>query len=91
MLRDLASLERVLKNKINLGLDIGASEILSEVSDETRPRNFIYSLGIDFLKNCFSFRKNYPKYFRNAIIKKLNKNNFIKDIFFDLANKGFKF
>ena len=91
MLRDLASLERVLKNKINLGLDIGASEILSEVSDETRPRNFIYSLGIDFLKNCFSFRKNYPKYFRNSIITKLNKNNFIKDIFFDLANKGFKF
>jgi len=59
VLRDLASLERILKNKINLGLDIGSSEILSEVSNETQPRNFIYSLGIDFLKNCFSFQKKY--------------------------------
>jgi len=91
MLRDLASLERILKNKINLGLDIGGSEILSEVSNETQPRNFIYSLGIDFLKNCFSFQKKSLKDFRNKIITTLNKNNFVKDILFNLADKGFKF
>ena len=91
MLRDLASLERILKNKIDLGLDIGSSEILSEVSDETQPRNFIYSLGIDFLKNCFSFQKKSFKDLRNKVITTLNKNNFVKDIFFDLADKGFKF
>jgi len=91
VLRDLASLERILKNKINLGLDIGGSEILSEVSNETQPRNFIYSLGIDFLKNCFSFQKKSLKYFRNKIITTLNKNNFVKDILFNLADKGFKF
>ena len=91
VLRDLASLERILKNKINLGLDIGSSEILSEVSNETQPRNFIYSLGIDFLKNCFSFQKKPFKDFRNKIITRLNKNNFVKDIFFNLADKGFKF
>ena len=91
MQRDLASLERILKNKIDLGLDIGSSEILSEVSDETRPRNFIYSLGIDFLKNCFSFQKKSFKDLRNKVITTLNKNNFVKDIFFDLADKGFKF
>ncbi len=91
VLRDLASLERILKNKINLGLDIGGSEILSEVSNETQPRNFIYSLGIDFLKNCFSFQQKSLKYFRNKIITTLNKNNFVKDILFNLADKGFKF
>ena len=91
VLRDLASLERILKNKINLGLDIGGSEILSEVSNETKPRNFIYSLGIDFLKNCFSFQKKSLKDFRNKIITTLNKNNFVKDILFNLADKGFKF
>ena len=91
VLRDLTSLEKILKNKINLGLDIGSSEVLSEVSNETQPRNFIYSLGIDFLKNCFSFQKKSFKDFRNKIITTLNKNNFIKDVFFNLADKGFKF
>ena len=91
VLRDLTSLERILKNKINLGLDIGSSEILSEVSNETQPRNFIYSLGIDFIKNCFSFQKKSFKDFRNKIITTLNKNNFVKNTFFNLADEGFKF
>ena len=91
VLRDLASLERILKNKISLGLDVGSSEILSEVSNETQPRNFIYSLGVDFFKNFFSFQKKSLKNFRNKIIITLNKNNFIKDTFFNLADKGFKF
>ena len=91
ILRDLASLERILKNKINLGLDIGSSEILSEVSNETQPRNFIYSLGINFLKNCFSLQKKSFKNIRNKTIMTLNKNNFVKDILFNLADRGFKF
>jgi len=91
VLRDLASLERILKNKINLGLDIGSSEILSEVSHETQPRNFIYSMGIHFLKNCFSSKKKSFKDFRDKTITLLNKNNFIKNIFFNLADKGFRF
>ena len=33
-LRDLSSLEKTLSNKINLGLDIGSLDILSEFSDE---------------------------------------------------------
>ena len=65
--------------------------VLSEVSDETQPRNFIYSLGIDFLKNCFSFKNKPFKNFRNKIIIKLNKNNFAKDFFFNIADEGFKF
>ena len=91
VLRDLSSLERILKNKINLGLDIGSPEILFEVSNEIQPRNLIYSLVIDFLKNCFSFQKKSLKDFRNRIIVTLNKNNFIKDMFFNIADKGFKF
>ena len=85
-LRDLASLEKILNKKINLGLDIGSSDILSEFSDETKPRNFAFSLGIDFLKNSLSFKK-----LRNSALKILNKSNFAKDIFFNIADKGFKF
>ena len=85
-LRDLASLEKILNKKINLGLDIGSSDILSEFSDEIKPRNFAFSLGVDFLKNSLSFKK-----LRNNTLKILNKSNFAKDIFFNIADKGFKF
>ena len=85
-LRDLASLKKILSKKINLGLDIGSSDILSEFSNETKPRNFAFSICVDFLKNSFSFKK-----LRNDVLKILNKSNSAKDIFFNIADKGFKF
>lgn len=91
VLRDLESLKKVLKNKINLGLDIGSSDILLEFSNEIKPRNFIYTLGIDFIKNFFSLKEKNLKNFRNKFILKLNNNELVKDFFFNLADKGFKF
>jgi len=91
IIRDLESLRKTLKSKIELGLDIGTSDILSEFSEKIKPENFIYSFGIDFLKNCFSIESKNLKKLRNNIILKLSKNNIVKDIFFNLANKGFKF
>ena len=85
-LRDLASLEKILNKKINLGLDIGTLDILSEFSDEIKPRNFAFSIGVDFLKNSLSFKK-----LRNSALKILNRSNFAKDIFYNIADKGFKF
>ena len=85
-LRDLASLKKILSKKINLGLDIGSLDTLSEFSNETKPRNFAFSICVDFLKNSFSFKK-----LRNDVLKILNKSNFAKDIFFNIADKGFKF
>ena len=90
-LRDLVCLEKILRKKINLGLDIGSSDILSEFSKETKPRNFAFSVSVDLLKNSFSIRNKYFKKIRNNILKTLNRNNFVKDIFFNIADKGFKF
>ena len=86
ILRDLESLENILDKKINLGLDIGSSDILSELSYEIKSRNFAFSIGVDFLKNSLSFKK-----LRNNTLKILNRSNFAKDIFFNIADKGFKF
>ncbi len=85
-LKDLACLEKILTQKINLGLDIGSLDVLSEFSSETKPRNFAFSVGVDLLKNSFSYKK-----LRNGILMILNKSNFAKDIFFEIANKGFRF
>ena len=85
-LRDLKCLEKIIKEKINLGLDIGSSDVLSEFSNKTKPRNFSFSIGSDLLKNAISFKKT-----RNDIFKILNKSNIAKSIVFDVANKGFRF
>ena len=91
ILRDLLSLEKILRDKINLGLDIGSTDILSEFSDEIKPKNFIYSVGIDIIRNCFNSKNNSVQNIRNAFIKKLNKNNFAKNIFYNIADKGIRF
>ena len=85
-LKDLACLEKILTQKINLGLDIGSFDVLSEFSSETKPRNFAFSIGVDLLKNSFSYKK-----LRNSILMTLNKSNFAKNIFFEIANKGFRY
>ena len=61
------------------------------LASKMRPRNFIYSLGIDFMKNFFSVKEKKFINLRNLFIKKLNKNNSVKDLFFNLADKGLKF
>ena len=85
-LRDLACLEEILTKKINLGLDIGNSDILSEFSGQTKLRNFAFSISVDLLKKSI-----FSKKLRNDILKILDKNNFAKDIFFNIADKGFRF
>tara|TARA_B100000029_G_C17446869_1_gene913571 strand:+ start:52 stop:1200 length:1149 start_codon:yes stop_codon:yes gene_type:complete len=85
-LRDLKSLKEILKRKINLGLDIGSSDVLLEFSREAKPRNFSFSIGSDILKKSLQFKK-----VRNDVIKILNKSNFVKDIVFDIANRGLRF
>jgi 2-octaprenyl-6-methoxyphenol hydroxylase len=91
VLRDLTFLVKIFKNKIELGLDVGSSDILSEFSNKIKPQNFAYSLGIDFIKNIFSIKRSTLKDMRNKIIVRLNRSSFAKDVFFNLANKGFKF
>jgi len=91
ILRDLINLEQTLKNKINLGLDIGSSDILSEFSKEIKPRNFAFSLGIDLIRNSFAFEGKIFRDLRNKLITKLNNNHFTKELFYNLADKGLKF
>ena len=91
ILRDLYSLKKNLSSKMDLGLDIGTDNTLAEFSSETKSNNLVYSLGIDFIKNSFSIKKKTFKNYRDLIIMSLNKNSFVKNIFFNLADKGIKF
>jgi len=90
-IRDLICLQNILKNKIALGLDIGSNDILHEFTKQTKSRNFVLSVGSDLIKNSFSVNNIYFKKMRNNVIKNLNKKKLVKDIFFEVANKGLKF
>ena len=89
-LRDLNILIEILKNKINLGLDIGSDDVLSEFANITKSKNFAYSLGIDLIRKSFKFQKKPLKSIRNKIMMQINKNNIVKNIFYNIANKGLK-
>jgi len=90
VLRDLENLENKIRNKINLGMDIGNIDVLSEFSDEIKPRNFLYSVGIDVIKKSFSIQNETYKKIRNNIVSNLNNKFFTKDILFNLANNKLK-
>ena len=91
ILRDLINLEQLIRRKLNLGLDIGSLDTLKEFSDEISPRNFVYSFGIDFLRKTFSINEKPFKSIRNLLISNLNKNNYIKDFAYEIANRGLRF
>ena len=88
-LRDLENLEKILRKKIDLGLDIGSLDVLNEFSKKVKVNNFIFSVGVDFLKSSFSIENKYFKSIRNNLLKKLNKSTFAKNKFFNIADKGF--
>ena len=90
-IRDLMSLKKILKNKIDLGLDVGTKDVLLEFSNESKPRNFAFSMGINLLKNSFNIKNKFAKDLRNKTIISLNKNKYAKDVFFKLANEGLRF
>ena len=85
-LRDLASLKIILKKRIGLGMDIGSSDILSEFSNEVRPRNFMFSASVNVLKNSISYNR-----IRDKLFKILNRSDITKNLFLKIANEGFKF
>ena len=87
-LRDLKNLQKVLKERLNLGLDVGTEDVLYKFTKLVKSKNFVYSLGIDFLRNIFMVKNKNFRYFRNKVIGEINKKNIYKSKFFDIANKG---
>ena len=66
-------------------------DVLSEFSKEIKPGNIVYSLGIDLIKNIFSFKNKSFKKLRNQMMGKIDKNKLIKNLFISFADKGVKF
>ena len=57
VLRDIEKFCQLLKNNLNLGLDINNSGILKEFNKSRKPENIILGLGIDFTNYFFKYSK----------------------------------
>ncbi len=91
ILRDLKNLKKILIERINYGLDIGSTDSLSEFSDQTKPRNFVYSMGLDFLRSCFKPNNKPFKDLRNIMMTNINKSDYAKNRIYEIADPDIKF
>ena len=89
-LRDLSILEKILEEKIKLGLDVGSIDILDEFANKIKSKNFAFSVGIDLTKKFFSIKQKPFKSLRNLFLNKLNQNQTAKNFFYNLGDKGLK-
>tara|TARA_B100000029_G_scaffold14893_2_gene15403 strand:+ start:1009 stop:2166 length:1158 start_codon:yes stop_codon:yes gene_type:complete len=90
-IRDLKSLRNTIENKINLGLDIGSSDTLLEFSDKTKSKNFLYSMGINLLRDYFYTENKNLRKLGDKAINTIGTNKFAKNIIYNFANRGLNF
>lgn len=88
-LRDTKILTNLIEKNLTLGLSF--DNILEEFENKRKNSNTIFAMGIDFLHEFFKLLNNYNVKSIDKFFSLINKNNFIKNQFQNLANKGINF
>ena len=88
-LRDTKIITNLIEKKLSLGLSF--DNILEEFENKRKNSNTIFAIGIDFLYEFFKLLNNYNVKSIDKFFSIMNKNNFIKNKFQSLANKGINF
>ena len=87
-LRDIINFEKIIDEKINLGLNIDKN-IFSEFEKKTKSNNLLFSFGIDFIHEFFKINNNYlSKNISKKIFSYIKNNDKIKNLGILYANKG---
>ena len=87
-IRDIINFEKIIEDKINLGLEIDKS-IYKEFENKTKSFNVLFSTGVDLIYEFFRFNKNFvPEVVSKKIFSFINKNKGLKDLSTKLANSG---
>ena len=89
-IRDIKILSEIIKNKINLGMQLDVS-ILSDFEKETKNKNFFFSNSIDFIYEVFNLDKKVKNKVLNNILKNIGKNKNLTNFFIKIADKGLNF
>ena len=86
-LRDVKTLTRIIKNKIDLGLPVEQS-INYEFEKKTKSQNYLFSKGIDFIYEFFKFERKLNNKLIYQTISSVGKNKRLNKIFKLIADYG---
>ena len=86
-IRDIKYLSEIIQNKIDLGLHLD-SIIFEEFEKKTKNKNFIFSSGIDFIYEFFSFSKHPKRKNLNIILKFFGEKKNFMNFIIKSADKG---
>ena len=89
-IRDIKILSKIIKNKINLGMQLDSS-IFNDFEKETKTKNFLFSSSVDFIYEVFNLDKNIESKSFNKILKTIGQNKNLTDYFIKLADRGLNF
>ena len=88
-LRDIKVLSDLISEKIELGLELDYS-ICSDFQKKSKDKNYLFSLGIDWIYELFNFERKINSKFLSKSINTVGKNKFMNSLFKKFANNGIK-
>ena len=86
-IRDIQSLLKLVKKKINLGLDLDSS-ICKDFEKKMKHKNFLFSNGIDLIYELFKFESRIDNSFLSKSIQFVGKKKFANNFFTKYADRG---
>jgi len=86
-LRDIKILSKIIKERIDLGLQIDHS-VYKDFENKTKHFNFIFSSGNDFIYEFFKFDSKYKSNYLNQLVKFLGKNKLFNNFVSKYADQG---
>lgn len=89
-IRDIKVMSKIIQDKLDLGIQLDDS-IFKEFEKKNKHLNFIFSNGINFIHEFFSFSKKSKNEKMNRLLKLVGHNKFINNAFMKYADKGLIF
>jgi 2-octaprenyl-6-methoxyphenol hydroxylase len=89
-IRDIKVLLNVIKNKLDLGLELDSS-VNKEFEKNVKYKNFIFSNGVDLIHEFFNFERKTKNSVLSKSIQILGKNSSTNKAFIKIADKGIFF
>ena len=86
-IRDIKVIVKLIKNKINLGLDLDKS-ICLEFENETRHKNYLFSNAIDFMFEFFNFERKFKNKTLSKSVQYFGKKKYLNNLFIKFVDKG---
>ncbi len=86
-LRDIQTILRLIKEKSELGLDLDKS-IFVNFERAIKHKNYLFSSGIDFIYEFFTFESKINTKLLSKSVKFLGENKLISNFFSKFADKG---